>query len=137
VGIAVPGAAAADEPQCGICFETTGALTLTSCNHPFHYECIRRWLTSRGGRQTCPTCVQLVDPVPFDLIPLCAACMNPVDGSSAQPFIMPTCCRYKVCTDCYLNPWRNLQGEFICPAAACGALITIADTVRATAANRR
>jgi hypothetical protein len=51
--------------DCSICFEplTTDVRIALPCGHRFHKECIRRSLTSTGGR--CPNCRTYVTNIPY------------------------------------------------------------------------
>lgn len=47
------------ETLCNICLadvEDVNNATITSCNHLFHTDCIRRWLLEPISRNKCPTC---------------------------------------------------------------------------------
>lgn len=41
--------------ECPICFEAIGKKDLlkTSCNHTFHYDCMKKWLETKSS---CPCC---------------------------------------------------------------------------------
>ncbi len=43
--------------DCRICLDDLGAsyVTLPTCQHPFHRDCIEKWFQS-SGKQTCPSC---------------------------------------------------------------------------------
>jgi hypothetical protein len=54
--------------DCSICFEplTTDVRIALPCGHRFHKDCIRRSLTSTGGR--CPNCRTVVTNIPYPSI---------------------------------------------------------------------
>ncbi|XP_059643218.1 RING-H2 finger protein ATL79-like [Cornus florida] len=56
-GMKLAGAGAGAEAECTICLsefvEGEGIRVLDSCNHGFHSQCIREWLSSHSS---CPTC---------------------------------------------------------------------------------
>ena len=43
--------------ECCICLESENLVTLKTCGHHFHYNCIQKWLTCKN---TCPICRTIV-----------------------------------------------------------------------------
>ena len=43
--------------KCCICLESNNLVTLKTCGHRFHYNCIQKWLTFKN---TCPICRTIV-----------------------------------------------------------------------------
>lgn len=56
-----------DATCCSICHEdfadkTSKTNIALACDHPFHEECIKKWLLSNSeNRSNCPTCRQIID----------------------------------------------------------------------------